>query len=122
VSTFKFTTKLVTTSPGLILHTEKSRNFRKLDTRTRQFITVFHSLSKEQTGLLVDFVLSSLFFVSVHSNLRNGDTEVCHEGLIRWKIVRRQGINNQNVLIQYVVGAYRTDTVVSLTPKPVMFL
>jgi hypothetical protein len=46
-------------------------NFRKLGTLTRQFITVFHALSKEQTGLLADFVSPSLFFVSVHSNLRN---------------------------------------------------
>ena len=49
-------------------------------------------------------------------------TFACHEGLISWKIARRPGINNQNVFMQYVVGDYRTDTVVSLTPKPVLFL
>ena len=58
--------------PAPIARSEKSRNFgnfRKLGTRTRQFITVFHALSKEQTGLLADFVSPSLFFVSVHRSL-----------------------------------------------------
>ncbi len=64
----------------------------------------------------------SLFFVSLHSNLRSGDAETSHERLISWKITRRTGINNQKVFIQYVDGAYRTDTAVSLTPKPVLFL
>ena len=58
----------------------------------------------------------------VSHTVRNGVAEARHEGLIRWKIARRPGINNQNVLMEHVVGAYRTDTVVSLTTKPVMFL
>jgi hypothetical protein len=61
------------------------------------FITAFHTLSKEGTGVLADltsFCYRGCFFVSCHSNLQMS-AEACQEGLFTFTIAKRPGINTR---------------------------
>jgi hypothetical protein len=100
------------------IHTVHLTNFRgsiedfffgKIYLEGTQGMDVFHTLSKEETGVLSDLLLSSCyrdcFFVSGHSNLHVNDCGDIPGGDVHTHDSEKVRNQHQNVLIHHLVGS-----------------